>query len=476
MRETKIYKLLACFDKYEINKCRKLLKSPYFNGDETLVVFFDLLAEDINSNKPKKLDKASIWQHLNPDKPFNDTRFRKYSSDLLKLVMQYLAQSSFDNNMLEKLAALTRTIKDKKIRALYDTLIHKMEEVLGKKEKESAEYFQFIYQIEEHKFDLDYDEINRNIEPTYEKISYQLDQFYLASKLLLYLKATSWKKFVSEKYDFDLAFIEEIIASFKNPDFYERSSMLVKMYFHAAQIARERDSFENYKTLKNLLLTHNQLISTREAYSFYQYILNYCTINLNQGKLAFAEELFNVYADMIATNYILDEGVISPYNFKNIVNLSARLEKYDWAEKFVHNYVQYLPAETADNAKTFNLATLYYYKRDYGRVIELLRDVEYEDITYNLGAKNLLIYVYYETDEIDALYPLLDSFRVYLDRKKEIPEQRKNNFKNLIRFVKKLLKIIPGDKKALVKLQEELTATPNVDKRWLMEKLEELKG
>ncbi len=476
MRETKIYKLLACFDKYEINKCRKLLKSPYFNSDETLVVFFDLLAQDINSNKPNKLDKASIWQHLNPGKPFNDTRFRKYSSDLLKLVMQYLAQSSFENNLLEKLAALTKTAKDKKIRVLYDTLIRKMEEVLEKKEKESAEYFQFIYQIEEHKFDLDYDEINRNLEPTYEKISYQLDQFYLASKLLLYLKATSWKKLVSEKYDFDLAFIEEIISSFKNPDFYERASMLVKMYFHAAQMARERDSFEHYKTLKNLLLTQNQLISTREAYSFYQYILNYCTINLNQGKPAFAEELFNVYVDMIATNYILDEGVISPYNFKNIVNLSARLEKYDWAEKFVHHYVQYLPAETADNAKTFNLATLYYYKKDYGRVIELLRDVEYEDITYNLGAKNLLIYVYYETDEIDALYPLLDSFRVYLDRKKEIPEQRKNNFKNLIRFVKKLLKTIPGDKKGLVKLQEELAATPNVDKRWLMEKLEELKG
>ncbi len=476
MKETKIYKLLACFDKYEINKCRKLLKSPYFNSDETLVVFFDLLVEDIHTNKSKKLEKTFIWQHLNSDKPFNDTRFRKYSSDLLKLVMQYLAQSSFENNTLEKLAALAKTAKDKKIRVLYDTLIHKMEEVLEKKDKESAEYFQFIYQIEEHKFDLDYDEINRNIEPTYEKISYQLDQFYLASKLLLYLKATSWKNLVSGKYDFNLAFIDEIIAALKNPSFYEQASMLVKMYFHAAQITREKDSFENYKTLKELLLTYNELISAREAYYFYQYILNYCTINLNQGKPAFAEELFSVYVDMIQTNYILDEGVISPYNFKNIVTLSARLEKYDWAEKFVHNYVKYLPAETADNAKTFNLATLYYYKKDYGRVIELLRDVEYEDITYNLGAKNLLIYVYYETDEVDALYPLLDSFRVYLDRKKEIPDQRKNNFKNLIRFVKKLLKTIPGDKKALEKLKEELVATPNVDKRWLMEKIEELRG
>jgi organic radical activating enzyme len=87
----------------------------------------------------------------------------------------------------------------------------------------------------------------------------------------------------------------------------------------------------------------------------------------------------------------------------------------------------------------------------------------------------MLIAVYYETDEIEPLYSLFESFRVYLNRNKKITSDRKKRFLNLIKFTKKLTKIIPGDKKAIDKVKAEVATTQNIiNLKWLKEKIAEL--
>ena len=120
---------------------------------------------------------------------------------------------------------------------------------------------------------------------------------------------------------------------------------------------------------------------------------------------------------------------------------------------------------------------LYRFQKKFDKVIEQLREVEYEDLSYNLGAKSTLIYTYYETDEMEALYSLFDSFNVWLNRNKDIPEQNRNNYKNFIRFTKKLTKLIPGDNKSIKKFKEDLDSTPNiVNRSWLKKKISELEN
>ena len=88
----------------------------------------------------------------------------------------------------------------------------------------------------------------------------------------------------------------------------------------------------------------------------------------------------------------------------------------------------------------------------------------------------MLIAVYYETDEIEPLYFLMDAFRVYLNRNKKLPTERKQIYTNFIKFTKKLTKIIPGDKKAIEKLRLEISNTEGgiVNLKWLKEKIAEL--
>ena len=87
----------------------------------------------------------------------------------------------------------------------------------------------------------------------------------------------------------------------------------------------------------------------------------------------------------------------------------------------------------------------------------------------------MLIAIYYEQDEFEALLSLADTFKTYLNRHKDINEKMRQNYLNYIHFVRKLTKIMPGDAKAVEQLKQEIKDNKGVaSEKWLLEKLAEL--
>ena len=99
-------------------------------------------------------------------------------------------------------------------------------------------------------------------------------------------------------------------------------------------------------------------------------------------------------------------------------------------------------------------------------------------MVYELSSKMMLIATYYDTDELDPLYSLLDSFNVFLNRhKRTIPENRRKNYKLFIKYLKKLLNTSPLDTAGIKKLKEQIISAGNIpDKNWLIERVEDLGG
>ena len=77
-----------------------------------------------------------------------------------------------------------------------------------------------------------------------------------------------------------------------------------------------------------------------------------------------------------------------------------------------------LPVEFRENAVSFNLAQLYFYQKNMTRLFNFFKLLKFEDFTYNLVSKSMLIATYYETEEMEPLFSLFESFRVYLNRHK----------------------------------------------------------
>jgi hypothetical protein len=102
-----------------------------------------------------------------------------------------------------------------------------------------------------------------------------------------------------------------------------------------------------------------------------------------------------------------------------------------------------------------------------------LRNIEYEDIGYNLISKAMLTITYNELAEFDTLDSLLESFRVFLNRHKNIPQQTRKIYLNLIKYTRLMTRLAPTDKAGVTALIEEITLEKAniVNHEWLLEKL-----
>ena len=87
---------------------------------------------------------------------------------------------------------------------------------------------------------------------------------------------------------------------------------------------------------------------------------------------------------------------------------------------------------------SFNQAKIAYHTKDFNAAIPLLQRANCHDLLLNLGARTLLLKIYYELDEFDLLQSHLDTFSSYLRRKDGLGYHR-TNYRNLIRYTNRLL-------------------------------------
>lgn len=467
----KLLSILKEFSKIELNRLRKYLNSPYFNKNKDILALYTYLEKLINTKKTLNLDKEKAWKYIFKTMPYNDGRYRKLNSDLLKQVENFLAQELYNEDNLNKATYLIKAVRKKKLEKLHNTTMNMARRLSERQNYQNATFYFNQYNVERHYYELSESELNRSTVSNVEAIINNLDHFYLAEKLRYYCEALSRKNVISHEYQ--LLFIDEIIEYLgrNNANLAPPVAVYYQMYLTQAEPENEA----HYYKLKGLIDEYILKFPTDEAKSLYTNAINYCIKKINIGNQVFLEEFLNLNEELLKKG-ILGEGELSPWKFKNIVSAALRLGRYEWTENFINTYCVNIAEAFRENAVTFNLANLYFYQKDYEKTIETLREVEYEDFTYNLNSKTILLASYYEIDEQELLYFLFDSFRVYLNRNKNVTAQRKVLYMNLIKFTKKLTKIMPKDKVAIAKLKEEIDATTTgiASEKWLREKIAEL--
>ena len=472
MHNNKVYTILHHFDKNDFKQFNKYINSPYFNKSKLLIQYYELLEKQIHSANPDEFPKEKFWKKLFSPLKYNDVRFRKLSSDLLRIIEGFLAQQVYDENNLQKDAYLIESVGRKGIEKYYSSAMRIAENNTQKHQFEDAEFYLSQYRIQKKYHEINQHEYKHSERQNLEEIDNLLTKFYLSEKLRYYCAFLSQKQRGTHKYNLNLP--REVITLIQQGGNIKEPALSIYYQIYLTYI--EEHNVEHYFKLKSLLKKYGDKFQSIEAKTLYDSAINYCVKKGNQGQPKFVQELFDIYEDFLNKGAIYIEDELDPAHFKNIITVALRLGKYDWTEDFIQTKKNKLPEQSRDNAVTFNLARLYYYKKDYDKVISLLREVEYENMVYNLSSKALLLATYYEIDEIDPMYSLLESFRTYLNRRKDIAEDWKKAYLNLIRFTKKLSKIIPGEDKAIQKLKHEMTnasgGIANVE--WLNNKIAEL--
>lgn len=474
MHNTKVFTILGYFNKYELNSLRKFVFSPYFNVNEDLMKLFDLYMQALEDPDSHQ-DKESIWQLIikDPSKPYDDVRFRKFNSDLLKLVEGYLAQKVYEENPIREANHLIEAVSRRKMLRLYNTVMSSARRLSDRQHYKSAQFYYYQYQIEKNYYEILIHGQKRLDKTNVEYIVENLDRFYLAEKLRYYCSVLTTKYI--HRHEYKLLFLEEIVGHVEQYGY--KDVPAISIFYQIYLTLVQSDVADHFETLKGLVNEHIHLFPKEEALEIYTYALNYCIRNINQQKNQYLQEYVDLYEQILKNDFIdFSDEEFGPWHFKNIVTASNRLGRLNWTERFIYKYYQDLPPAFRDTALSFNLAQVSFHKKDYNEVITLLHRVEYEDFTYNLNSKAILMLSYYELDEIEPLLSLMDSFRIYLQRNTKIPQARKRNYMNLIKFLKKLTKLYTGDRQGLEKLRVEIDAADGavVMGDWLKRKIAEM--
>ena len=86
----------------------------------------------------------------------------------------------------------------------------------------------------------------------------------------------------------------------------------------------------------------------------------------------------------------------------------------------------------------YNLAACYFEQQQFSPAIRLLQGLTFEDVYYELSAKVLLCKVYFESRELEALFYLIDAFKRFLKRNKQVSPQNRTHYLNFLKYLRSL--------------------------------------
>jgi hypothetical protein len=230
----------------------------------------------------------------------------------------------------------------------------------------------------------------------------------------------------------------------------------------------KEDAEAEFLKLKALLKEYKAVIPIKEKNYPYLFAINYCGAQIRQNNRVYyyGNQYLELYLEGLEEKTLYVDNYLSPWSFKNIVKIGLNLKKFDWTTQFIKNYYTQLKDDFQEDAFHFNMADLFYRKQKYQESQKHLMQVQFSDVFYTLGAKSMLIKIYFETDEEEALLSLLASFTIYLKRNKKIANNIKETYLNFTSLLYQLLKAKPDKLPVVVEKIRNVELLAN--RKWLL--------
>lgn len=474
MLNSEIIQILSAFDSKNWKRFQVYLESPYFNKREDLKLLAKVLQNALakRATQPKLLGKQEVWQRVFPHTPYEDKAFRYLLSDLLEQAESFLAQEAWmehpDNAkawMYSRLRRLNRPERAaKKLpRATNWDLLDTDQDLA-------------IHRVIQRYLK---DELLKEVSESKVPFQQYLNQFSdgIVTELLRQ-GCDMLEHNRRSEHQAELPLLKLVLEDLTLRDGYNVAPT-VRMWHLTYLLLRDQPEpgSKGVDYFHELFTYFYDVVDIPALYKreCWLYAGNFAFRKFNRGDWSLLPTVFRLFRDGLEKGILMDHGQINRATYSNTVLFGLLLEEWDWAEKFIHEYKQYLPLEIRENIWYHNLATMYFMKKDYQKVLETLQNVVYTDTFLNMDDRRLLLCSYYELKEWDALDSLLNSFGVWIRRSKE-KQVIIESYKNLIKFTRRLIDIRTKDEKSKEALKEEIKQTGQVGaKRWLLEKLEELK-
>ncbi|MCB0548647.1 MAG: hypothetical protein KDD19_13795 [Phaeodactylibacter sp.] len=465
MEGSRLLDVVESLSKKEVRELRKFLRSPFFNQREDVALLFEFIAECVFTLKAPAT-KERAFEALYPGRPYDAQQVRYAMSWLLKEIELYFSLQPLLADERQQKIELARAYREKRLPKHFRQTMQQLGRQQMQQPIRNADFFEYEYriQLEQYAFTASR---KRTGEHNLQEISDTIDLAFIARKLKQTCFLLAHQAVYKREYDFGL--LAEALQ------FVDKKGLLriptIAGYYHCYHALNGIEPEQHFQNFKTVLLHQSQLFPADEARDLYLLAINYCIRELNAGREAYARQGLDLYKEGFRTGILVQEGQVSRFTYRNAVAMALKEGELSWAEAFIRDYQNKLPKEHRDSMYNFSLARLAYVRRQHGKALEYLQRSEYQDLLLNLAAKTLMIKAFYELEAYDTLESHLDAMKVFL-RRKDIIGYHRRNYRNIIRYTKKLLHLNRHDRKEVEQLRQ-LIETEEVltERAWLLEQI-----
>ncbi|MEZ5042174.1 MAG: hypothetical protein R2828_19915 [Saprospiraceae bacterium] len=467
MVNSQLIELLQTFERKEWIEATKFVQSPFHNSRSDVVKLLEYLKKVVPRGQVHKLDKARVFEAIYPLQTYDEKTIRYTMSFLFRLLQEYLAYNEFKEEELLQQLSLLKALRKRGLDRTFEGASHKTAESLASHPYRNQDYYYHAFSYHEEQYIFSTTK-SRSITTGFQHWSDQSTLFFMVQKLQQACIALSHQTVLKNTYQLPL--FDAVLKEIAERDYHHCPAILVYHQLYQTLSGKEDDL--HFLKLKTLIVNFTPYFPKHEVKSIYLFALNFCIQQWNAGKSIFLQHAFTLYKEGLTAGIFIENGHLSRFTYNNIALAGMGSKAFEWTENFLKTYEPFIEEKYRYSTFNFNLATLYYRKQDYHKAMHLLQQTDFQDVLHSLEARKMLLIIYYELGENNALESLLESFKNLVYRQKKIGYHREN-YLNLIRFTHKRLRLNASDKQGMAKLRTAVKTTPNVAEReWLLQKME----
>lgn len=468
MKNSNLITILSTFSPKEVRECGLWLASPVHNTRTDVVRLYDYLTNEVTGFKEELLDKEIVWQSIFPDEPHDENRMRQTVFWLLKNVEDFLVYQRFKQDEVRVELHLLAELRERRIEKAFEKRLRETEKMQEKTPLRNARFQENNYLLEMEKFTFAETQSRAtpaNLQNTSDALDIQYAAHRLRNECLFLSHQTLYKSSYQPKL------LPEILRKVGEYEWHKIPA--IGIYYHCYLALTEKEgNDEHFAKLLELLHNAPSIFFHSEVRNLYLLAINYIIKRINSGDQQAVEQAFGLYKTGVTQGFLLQNGVISPWTYRNTVICGTRLGEFEWTERFIYDYKNNLERKQRQSMFDECLSRFYYSRKDYEKAMQLLIQVDFKDILQNLTAKSMLAKIYYEIKEWETLESLLVSMKVYLHRKRVIGYHQEN-YSNFIYFMQKMLSSNLLDRATLQNLVADIEkANPLTEKKWILEQLQ----
>ncbi len=288
MTNNKLLSILGTFSKYELNRLRKYLLSPFFNENEKVVLLFDLLnqqlrtAPEVIQRKEGWYDFSHLaWKKIFQNKAYNDTKFRRLCSDLNQLAQDFIGYKEYETQPITRYNHILKALNGRGLNKHFLSIERQTRNIDQKSIYRNASSFLENFKLEHERHDyLERNAARHSFKGNQVAADFFLDCFYWSNKLKMHSESLNNRTILN--IEDKIQFVDELLENVAGSRLIEVPSIAI--YYHIIMAFQAEDTEKHFQALIELIDKHNELFPQTELRSIYIFAQNYCIRKINSGE------------------------------------------------------------------------------------------------------------------------------------------------------------------------------------------------